>query len=83
MPHIEESVYIDRPTSEVFEFGTDPDLLLLLAENIGQTLARDVKLTFNPPLRTTFERRAIENSSLVTEGVPSMPPGRRIEGLFD
>ena len=62
---------------------TSPLLLLLVVENIGQTLARDVKLKFDPPLRTTFEQRAIEDSSLVTEGILSMPPGRRIEGLFD
>lgn len=58
--------------------------LNLVVENIGRTVARDVRLTFEPPLKTTMDDKyPIGESTLVREGVAMMPPGRRIEALFD
>lgn len=57
--------------------------LTLVVENIGSTLARNVKLTFNPPLSSSFDDNAIAKSLLIREGISVLPPGRRIETLFD
>lgn len=69
---------------DVVPSGTSSHLLTLVVENIGETLAKDVKLTFDPPLETTFDDdHAIEHSAMVTDGIKSMPPGRSITGIFD
>lgn len=60
-----------------------PNRLTLVVENIGSTLARDVKLTFNPPLSSSFDDNALAKSVLIREGISVLPPGRRIETLFD
>lgn len=60
-----------------------PNRLTLVVENIGSTLARDVKLTFNPPLSSSFDDNALAKSVLVREGISVLPPERRIETLFD
>ncbi|MFF1530970.1 hypothetical protein [Cellulomonas sp. NPDC058312] len=62
------------------------NVINLVVVNVGQTLARDVKLTFDPPLSSSqdkSEQFALQDSALVTEGISAMPPGRRIETLFD
>lgn len=62
------------------------NVINLVVANVGQTLARDVKLTFDPPLRSSqdkSEQFALQDSALITEGISAMPPGRRIETLFD
>jgi len=57
----------------------------LVIRNIGETLARNVKITFEPPLRTTLDdpRYSLASSALIKEGVPSMPPGREYRVLFE
>jgi hypothetical protein len=60
----------------------------LRVENIGQTLARDVRFSFDPPLRSVMDEKAadgnmLSESPLVTDGVPTMPPGMKIERIFD
>jgi hypothetical protein len=62
----------------------------LVIRNIGETLARNVKLTFDPPLQSTFYARpqrgvaaSIGDIRLISNGIPSMPPGREYRILFD
>lgn len=57
--------------------------LTLVVENIGTTLARDVRITFNPPVTTAASTNGLVDSVLLREGVSMLPPGRRIETLFD
>lgn len=60
------------------------NFLNLVIENFGATEAHDVSLTFDPPLRSTQDAdMPIGESSLVRNGVPMMPPGRRIQVFFD
>lgn len=59
----------------------------LVIENIGKTLARNVRVTFDPPLESSQASHGrhydLENSVLLSRGIPTMPPGKRIEALFD
>lgn len=57
--------------------------LTLVVENIGNTLARDVRITFEPPITTASKGNRLAESVLLQEGVPMLPPGRKIETLFD
>jgi hypothetical protein len=59
--------------------------IILVFENVGKTLAKNVRFTFEPPLESSQTGKPFElaDSLIVTRGVPTMPPGRRIETLFD
>jgi hypothetical protein len=57
--------------------------LTLVVENIGTTLAKDVRITFDPPLTTTVKDNDLTKSALLRDGVAVLPPGRRVETLFD
>ncbi|MFE7545567.1 hypothetical protein [Streptomyces platensis] len=54
-------------------------LMVFSIENIGSTLARDVQLTIDPPLRTTQgeERDAVLNRA-VARKIPTLPPKRTL-----
>lgn len=57
----------------------------LVVENIGKTVATQVKVTFDPPLESTqkYDSYDLAQSVLVTQGIPTMPPGKRMTGMFD
>ena len=55
----------------------------LVIENVGTTLARDVAISFTPELSTSQKDYDLANSALIKEGIPSLPPRRRIQVLFD
>ncbi len=57
--------------------------LTLIVENIGTTLAKDVRITFDPPLTTTVKGLDLTKSALLRDGIAVLPPGRRVETLFD
>lgn len=58
-------------------------LLDLVIENAGQTVARDVRVSFTPPLRSASEHVDLESTALLTEGIPMLPPGRQVKAFFD
>lgn len=60
----------------------------LVIQNIGTTLAQDVRITFDPPLKTTFDKDSgpippLAGASLFAHPIPSIPPGKRYAVLFD
>ncbi len=57
--------------------------LTLVVENIGKTLAKDVRIAFDPSLVTTVKDSALAKSALIRDGIAVLPPGRRVETLFD
>lgn len=68
MPHIEESVYIDRPASEVFQFGTDPDNQTLINTNMASyELDGPMEKGARPQGVTRVAGKKIKWSSEVTE----------------
>ena len=58
-------------------------ILNLVIQNVGTTLARDVKIVFTPPLKTSQQGYDLAGSTLLREGIPTLPPRRRIAVLFD
>lgn len=72
----------------VVDFEPSPvwgNIINLVVENVGKTLAREVKLTFTPRLASTQvkEEYDLNESALLKEGIPTMPPGKRVVTLFD
>ena len=57
--------------------------LTLVVENIGTTLAQDVRITFDPPLTTAAANNSLTTSALLRDGIAALPPRRRIETMFD
>lgn len=81
---VEPYVVVDiRPSDHVNR------IFLLVIENIGPTVARNVRVHFEPPLARVGESdpsrrwKPIRDSSLLTSGIPTMPPGHRMEWIFD
>lgn len=59
----------------------------IVISNIGGTMARDVRLTFTPDLTSSLDSKpsVVSPAKLkpLREGIPSLPPGKRIVVLFD
>lgn len=56
----------------------------LVVENIGVTIAYDVHISFDPALTSTLGKPwGWEESTLFTDGIPTLPPRKRIVVYFD
>lgn len=71
-------VVVDIEPGEVWD-----NAMQLVIENVGRTLATDVKIRFTPPLETTLDDYDLTGSVLLREGIATMPPRRRVTALFD
>ncbi|WP_157419838.1 hypothetical protein [Actinomadura kijaniata] len=70
-------VYVDiRPDRRTGFF------LMLVIENTGPTIARNVRVEVDPPLSSTSYQE-VTNAPALTEGIASMPPGRSHRYFFD
>lgn len=59
-------------------------LLNLIIENVGHTVARDVRFGFTPELESTlYDDPPIAELHIFREGLRTLPPGKRIVVLFD
>jgi hypothetical protein len=58
-------------------------LMKLVVENLGPTVARNVRIKFDPPLKSASFADRVEGLKIFTDGIPSLPPGRQIRWLFD
>jgi hypothetical protein len=59
------------------------NILNLVVENVGTTVAHDVHITFSPAVETSRKGYDLAGSALLSDGIPTLPPRRRIEVLFD
>ncbi|MGJ7439862.1 hypothetical protein [Aquipuribacter sp. MA13-6] len=73
-------VLVDFESSPVWQNAIE-----LVIENSGKTIATNVRVEFDPPLESSKKQRGheIENSILLKEGIPTLPPGRQVRALFD
>lgn len=60
-------------------------ILDLVIENVGKTVARNVKITFDPPLESATDMRGFDLAEWmpIREGIKTLVPGRRIKAMFD
>ncbi|MFK4868967.1 hypothetical protein ACI3K4_27515 [Streptomyces sp. CSMPJR101] len=64
--------------------GPGSSLLVLLIENIGPTVARDVKITADPPVTSASGDNLTERlQGAMSAAIPMLPPGRRLKYAFD
>lgn len=71
----------------VIDFNAWSTIIELTITNVGNTLARDVKFEFAPPLATTHDdspgRSKIMDLNLFKNGIPSLAPSKEIKVFFD
>ncbi|WP_158009917.1 hypothetical protein [Carbonactinospora thermoautotrophica] len=61
-------------------------LMDFVVKNIGQTLAKNIQIAFDPPLRSTLDNEdgtGPSKSSILTEGIPSLAPGQEYRMLLE
>jgi hypothetical protein len=60
-------------------------ILNLVIRNTGQTLARDVTIRFDPPLRSTLDTEGFPPAKFraLVNGIPALPPGREYQIMLD
>jgi hypothetical protein len=64
--------------------GPGSGLLVVIVENIGPTMARDVTITANPPLVSASGDNLTEKVQRgLSRTIPMLPPGRRLKWAFD
>ena len=68
------SVYFDIP------YGTGD--IFFIIKNLGRTNAKNIYLKFDPALCNT-DGQYLEETNLLKNGIPSMPPGHEIRFYFD
>lgn len=66
-----------------FEASPESHIIFLIVKNIGKTTARDVKLRFDPHLKSSNQGIDMDMVSLIKSGIASMPPGYQIRTVFD
>ena len=57
-----------------------PHMIHIYFENFGKTVARNVRLSFEPPLQSTLGDRRID---FLDHTFPTLPPNKRIDTFFD
>jgi hypothetical protein len=64
---------------------TRPPEIRLAITNLGKTMARDVRVSFDPPLQSSLDRAGNRRADLrmLNEPIPAMPPGKVYSTLFD
>lgn len=68
----------------VVDLEAEYTLIHLTVENLGLLPARDVKLRVVPPLKATRDDPwPPEASTLMTRGIPTLPPGKKYRFFFD
>jgi hypothetical protein len=67
-----------------FEVSGPPEIRLAIT-NIGKTMARDVRVSFAPPLQSSMDRpeRRLADLRMLNEPIPAMAPGKIYSTLFD
>ena len=67
----------------VIDFEVEESHLIYLEiTNLGTSLARDVKIAIEPPLKTSTGIR-FKDMKMLNEGIPTLAPGKRIKTLYD
>ncbi len=64
-----------------FDIPQNKHIINLVIKNVGKSIATDVKLRFTPVLTSTIYE--IEDTSLIKNGIRSLPPNYELRTLFD
>lgn len=68
-----------------FDFMSRPPIISIYVENFGRTPAKDIVLSFDPPLRSSFDDASgkVAAQGFLARPLETLAPGKRIETIFD
>lgn len=66
-----------------FDHQTDSPIFDLVIKNTGRTAARDVEVSFEPPLQTSLKNYDIEQLAFIHQVIPTLPPEYEIRASVD
>ncbi len=66
-----------------FDNQTDSPIFDLVIKNTGRTAARNVEITFDPPLQTSLKNYKIEQLAFIHQVIPTLPPEYEIRASVD
>ena len=66
-----------------FDHQTDSPIFDLVIKNTGRTAARDVEVTFEPPLQTSLKNYDIDQLAFIHQPIPTLPPDYEIRASVD
>jgi hypothetical protein len=68
----------------VVDFDVESIFIHITIENTGRIAARDVRLSFDPPMKSSREDAwPPEKSTLMSQGIPTLPPGKKYRFFVD
>ncbi len=76
----------DRPFVVVeFDGERNHEEVDIVVRNIGATIARDIRIRFDPPLKTSLDDTGYGAAHMkaFSEGIPALTPGQSLRALFD
>jgi hypothetical protein len=57
--------------------------LYLFVRNLGTSLARGVKITIDPPLRSSIDDIDVSKFKMLADGITTLAPGKELRTFFD
>ena len=81
----EERAEQRRPFVVVDAFASKGNTFRIEIKNLGRTVARDVKIEFEPPLASSYDKpqQRIRDIPILKDGLPSLVPGKSHTFLLD
>ncbi|WP_380659834.1 hypothetical protein [Sinosporangium siamense] len=78
-PYVMVDIQLNRHVKQVFD---------LVIENVGPSVARNVKIAFDPPLERVRDLDEVQADPIAdiyifTDGIPQIPPRHRLEFFLD
>lgn len=67
----------------VIDFHPAESIIWLQIENIGTTLAHDVRFEITPPFETTLSGTPLMELKMFRDGITTLAPGKKVRTLFD
>jgi hypothetical protein len=74
-----------RPYVVVGIDWSEAPVINIYIENLGRTIAKDVSVSFFPPLRSTLDGSdsKVSEMGMFTKPIPNLAPGTRMQTMFD
>lgn len=61
----------------------DPQKIMLVVQNLGSTIARNIRVTFDPPLRSVAKPDFGDEVDGLHRPISALLPGRKVQWFFD
>lgn len=67
----------------VVDLEPDDFLFMIVVSNLGPSMARDVRITIDPPLTSSVKQHELDKIKMFQEPILSLAPSRRVRTILD